>query len=270
MRAGEPVASLPMQDWPALRRDTDRLWGALRDGLRGIGEASPERLDRTRGLMEVWTHPELVLSQSCGLPFAQHLAGRVTLIGAFDHDLPETPAGSYHSVLVVRAGDARETLAAFRNAVAAVNARGSQSGYGALAWAVAPLARDGRFFAASVETGAHLGSAQAVLEGRADIAALDAVSWRHMRRLGAVPEGLRVLLRTPPVPGLPLIARRGRDAVLLQAVVSEAVAGLDAGTRGRLGIAGFRAMEAADYAPLAALPAATLIPGEAVGSCLRA
>ncbi len=166
--------------------------------------------------MEVWTDPGLVLSQTCGLPYARHLADRVTLVGAFDHALPGTPPGFYHSVLVVRADDPRETLAAFRDAVAALNERVSQSGYGALALAVAPLAEAGRFFAASFETGSHLGSARAVLDGRADIAALDAVSWRHMRALGELPDGLRVLERTPPTPGLPLIARQGADPALLQ------------------------------------------------------
>ena len=34
-------AALPMYDWPELTDATDRLWAALRDGLRAEGVAAP-------------------------------------------------------------------------------------------------------------------------------------------------------------------------------------------------------------------------------------
>lgn len=260
-----------MQDWPALRAETDCLWRALRDALREAGETAPDSLDRSRPPLDVWTDPGLVLSQTCGLPFARHLFGRVTLIGAFDHGLPGTPAGWYHSVLVVRDDDRRTALREFRGSVAAVNETGSQSGHGALAVVVAPAAgRNGSFFRRSVVTGAHRASAEAVRTGRADIAAIDAVSWRHMCAHDGAGPGLRILMRTAPTPGLPLIGRKGADPARLRNAVSSALAALDPTILDRLGIAGVVVMQPEDYAPLATrlagLPADRLIPPEADGS----
>ena len=126
------VAALPMYDWPELAAATDRLWAALRDALRAAGIAAPERLTRDRALMAVWLDPQLVLSQTCGLPIVRELAGRVAIIGAPDYGVPGCPPGFYRSVVVVRADDPRETLAAFRGARLAINGRDSQSGYGAM------------------------------------------------------------------------------------------------------------------------------------------
>ena len=39
-------AALPMYDRPDNREAHDRLWGAIRDGLRARGVAAPEALDR--------------------------------------------------------------------------------------------------------------------------------------------------------------------------------------------------------------------------------
>ena len=68
------LAALPMYDWPELRPATDRLWAAVRDGLRQRGVAAPEGLTRDVGLMAGWTDPGLVLGQTCGLPFVRELA----------------------------------------------------------------------------------------------------------------------------------------------------------------------------------------------------
>jgi hypothetical protein len=77
-------AALPMYDWPELTAATDRLWAALRDGLRAAGVAAPDALTRDDDPMAGWTDPRLVLGQTCGLPFAGTLAGRVALVGAPD------------------------------------------------------------------------------------------------------------------------------------------------------------------------------------------
>ncbi|MCB1403292.1 MAG: hypothetical protein KDJ81_11185, partial [Rhodobacteraceae bacterium] len=121
-----------MYDWPELRPAIDRFWSALRDALRAEGMAAPERLERDRDAMAVWTDPTLVLAQCCGLPFVRALSGRVELLGAPDYRVPGCPPGFYRSAVVVRRDDPRETLDAFRGSRLAFNERGSQSGYAAM------------------------------------------------------------------------------------------------------------------------------------------
>jgi ABC-type phosphate/phosphonate transport system substrate-binding protein len=251
-----------MYDWPEVQAATDALWAGLRDALRARGVAAPETLERRRGLMEVWTDPGLVLGQTCGLPLVRHLRGRVAVVGAPDYGVPGCAPGEYRSAVVVRADDPREGLADFRGARLALNGTDSQSGYGAILHHVAPLAEGGRFFGDAVVSGGHAASAALVAEGGADIAALDHVSWDlWLRHRG---DGrLRVLMLTDPTPGLPLVT--AGEVGPVRAAVAEAVAVLPQGVRAALGICGFRAFEAADYAVigerLAAAEARVALPG---------
>lgn len=243
------VASLPMYDRPELRGATDRLWSTLREALREEGMAAPEALERGRPMKAVWEDPRLVLSMACGLPLVRGIAAPVAVLGAFDYGVAGAPPGHYRSVVVVRGDDPRGELAAFRGARLALNGYGSQSGWGAILHHAAPLARDGRFFGPALVTGAHAASGRAVAEGAADIAAVDAVSWRLMRRF--VPEAagrLRVLMETDPTPGLPLIAAPGTDVARARRALAAGVAGLEAEVREALGLGGFVALDRADYA----------------------
>ncbi len=239
MTAG--IAALPMYDWPELRSSMDDFWAVVRDGLRARGVAAPEGLSRDVGLMAGWTDPGLVLGQACGLPFVRELGGRVELVGAVDHALDGCPPGWYRSAVVVRADDPRETLAGFRGARLAVNGTDSQSGWGAILHHAAPLAADGRFFGEVLVSGAHAASVPMVAAGRADLAAIDAVSWRYAQ--GFLPEAwmLRVLMLTDPTPGLPYIAARGTDTRPHAAALAAA------GAVEALGLAGFVRLGAGAY-----------------------
>lgn len=246
-----PVAVLPMYDWPDLVAETDRLWACLRDALRAEGVAAPQRLTREADHTARWLDPGLVLGQTCGLPYVERLGDRVTLLGAPDYGVEGCPPGWYRSEVVVRAGDAREGLAAFRGAHLALNGALSQSGHAALAHEVAAIA-GGRFFGQVTETGSHAASALAVARGAADIAAIDAVTWRFLRRFRPETAGLRVLLRTVPAPGLPYIAAAGTDPAPHRRAVAAGIAALDGPARAALGLRGFVPMAPADYAVIRA------------------
>ena len=252
----DPIAVLPMYDRPEIRTETDRLWALIRDRLRDGGVNAPEALDRTTPRAEAWLSPDLVLGQTCGLPFATRLAGRVALVGAPDYAVDGCPPGHYASALVVRSDDPRTELAAFAGATVALNERGSQSGHGALLAAVAPFARAGRFFGAVRLTGSHAGSIAAVARGEADIAAIDAVTWRLARRHEPAAAALRPLAFTEPTPGLPFVTARSNDPATVAAACEDAIAALDAGARDALGLRGFIRFTDADYAPLASRLAA--------------
>ena len=228
------IASLPMYDLPDCRAANDRFWAAIRDAWRQTGRAAPETLTRdVPDLVAHWQRRDLVLSQTCGFPYRTLLQGKVTLIGTPDYGLEGCPPGYYQSLFVVRADDSREGLSAFKDARFAYNEALSQSGWAAAQSHVAPL---GFAFRSAGPTKAHALSAKAVLEGRADIAALDAVTWRLLQRNDATMAGLRVVARTAPTPGLAFIAGPVVPHKPMFDAVAQAIATLDATDRAILGI----------------------------------
>jgi ABC-type phosphate/phosphonate transport system substrate-binding protein len=188
-----------------------RLWGALRRRLEELGVAGcPVTLTWPQDYHVHWLEPDLLMSQTCGYPFIDDLAGRVQLIGSLKYDLPACDGIFCRSVLVARTEHAGLPLEQFRGMRCAFNAPNSQSGYNAFRALVAPLARDGQFFSAAVETGSHLRSIAAVRAGQADLASIDCVSHAGFERYSPQElDGLCVVGQTAAYPGLPLITAAG-------------------------------------------------------------
>jgi ABC-type phosphate/phosphonate transport system substrate-binding protein len=226
-----------MYDFGAAAAANDRFWALIRDGLRAGGIAAPEALVRgDAAFWQAWEAPELLLSQTCGYPFRARLHDRVNYVGTPDYGVQGCPAGHYCSVFVVRAGDLRQTLAEFDGAPFAYNEALSQSG-----WAAPQVhaARLGIRLPPAVRTGGHPLSARAVAEGRADIAALDAVT--HLLLVENEPDlmaRLKVIDRTVPTPGLPYIAARGAPVAAIFDAVSEAISALSVDDRAILHLRG--------------------------------
>ena len=243
------IAALPMYDRPENRAAHDALWALVRDGLRARGVAAPDALDRQVGVWEGWSHPDLVLGQICNLPYRARMTGRVRLVGAPDHGLEGAPPGHYHSVFVARADDDTDP-AAYAGRRFAYSEGLSHSGWGApQAWAAARGFR----FPATLATGAHVESARAVAEGRADLAAIDAVTWRMFERWEPFVAGLRVIGRTGVSPGLTYVTAAADPAPHLEAL-AEAIDRLDAASRETLGLVGVVRLPESAYADLPPAP----------------
>lgn len=214
-----------MYDMPHAAPALDRLWHAIRTDL-GTG---PAHLSRGDDPWQDWQSPDLLLGQTCGLPYRARLFGQVSLVGTPDYGLRDCPPGYYHSLILRRTDDSRDLHALARDGTMAFNEPLSQSGWAA---PVAHLARHGLRPGRAVQTGAHLNSARAVLNGRADYAAVDVVSYLMWDR--AEPgmfSGLAAFARTEPTPGLPLITARGRDPEPIARAVTRAIDGLSADDR---------------------------------------
>jgi ABC-type phosphate/phosphonate transport system substrate-binding protein len=236
------IAALPMYDWPQTRGATDRLWAAIAARLRDRGIDAPDCLTRDADPWSLWCHPDLLIAQTCGLPYRAKLHRQVVLVATPDHAVVGCPPGHYRSVVVARAGAEvpPEPRLAYNDPL-------SHSGWAAaLGWAD----RRGVAFAALVETGAHVGSARAVAEDRADIAAIDCITWRLITRFEPTASGLRVIDHTAPAPGLPLIAGPGRDPAPLAEAIDGAISALAAADRQVLGLAGLVQLPAAAYLAL--------------------
>ena len=210
------IASLPMYDRPETAAANDRLWDLIRENFAG---PLPEELDRCADPWTQWQSPALILSQTCGMPFRTKLVGSVDLVGTPVHPLDCQP-GHYFSVLVTQAYDDRNWPNEFDGATLAYNNELSQSGF------AAPLAAArtaGLAFGGFVHTGAHAASALAVAEGRAEIAALDAVSWTMIRRWDLWAQDLREAGRTDPTPALPYITAKDGPAEALFTALDAAI-----------------------------------------------
>jgi ABC-type phosphate/phosphonate transport system substrate-binding protein len=238
------IASLGMYDRAETGAANDRFWTLIADALRARGIAAPNALTRGDGAYwRAWSDPDLVLSQTCGFPYRSRLHGSVRLIGTPDYGLAGCPPGHYRSVLIARKGDQRP-LSDFADARFAYNEALSQSGWAAPQNHVAGL---GFQFTNTLATGAHRLSVKSVVEGRADLAAVDAQTWSMITRWDHDALLLREVDHTVPTPGLPLIARLGADRALYLAALTEAVNALSEDDRETLSLRGIVSIPAEAY-----------------------
>ena len=224
------IASLPMYDRRETAAANDALWALARDGLARAGVAAPEALTRDGDLWGQWTAPDLVLSQTCGLPLATKLRDKVRYVGSPEYDI-DCPPGHYFSKVVARKGAQTD----FNGACLAFNDPFSQSGWGAAqTFAAAHEVTFGRL----LETGAHRLSAQAVADGRADLAVIDALTWKMIQRWDPCADVLQVIGQTPPTPATPYITGPNGDAEAIHAAMADAIAQLSGSDRETLGLKG--------------------------------
>lgn len=193
---------------------------------------------------------DLVLAQTCGWPLVSDYRESVRVVGSFVPAIPEAAGATYHALLVARRPVAPREL---RGARAAVNAYHSLSGWVSLLWAVhGPGAR---WEGAVRETGSHRESVLALSRGEADVASIDAVTWRHLQRVEPDATSLLTVVgHGPRVPTLPLVTRRdlpARDLAELRRALTEAAADPSiAAANAALFVAGFAAQEFEDYLPV--------------------
>jgi len=203
------IAALPMYDHSWLHPAHDRLWNLIRDRLKARGIEAPQRLTRDREIGSVWNDGGLLLGQTCGYPYWKGLRRRVEILGAPIYGFAGCEGPNHRSFLVAHRDNPRTTLAEFRGDKAAVNGFDSNTGMNLFRAAVAPLADGKPFFLEVVETGGHAWSAYAIVEGRADIAAIDCVTYALLS-VGAsqLMAQIKVIGETVASPALPFIASR--------------------------------------------------------------
>lgn len=254
------LASLAMYaSPPPLAEATAKLWDFLSEALKRAGlEEIPARLDDAVDYHQAWTRPDLLLAQTCGFPYVKHLRGKVKLVATPVYGHPGCDGPLMRSFIVVAKNSAAQSLDDLRGTRAAINQPDSNSGYNLFRAAIAPLSRSGRFFDSVIETCSHRNSIAAITAGKADVAAIDCITYGNVLRFD--PEslgGVRILTQTVSGPGLPLITRgdaSDADVDVMRQALRLAIAepSLEP-VRNALCLKDFAVLSDADYEPLAEL-----------------
>jgi ABC-type phosphate/phosphonate transport system substrate-binding protein len=234
------LASLPMYNLPETEDATRILWHGLAEHLRSAGiQDVPDTLTHHLIVPEHWLSPNLLFSQTCGYPLTHTLKGRVRLVATPCYDAPGCEGAEYCSILVVPTSASTRSFADLRGKRTAFTSLHSHSGFNALRALAAPLAEAGHFFAEAIQTGSHAASLELVAAGKADVAAIDCVTFALLScyRPSAV-ANVRELCRSASAPALPYVAsgvtgdrrvaqlRQGLQAAMDDPALAEARTGL--------------------------------------------
>lgn len=186
---------------------------------------SATRLDaQALDLKELWLSPQLLMTQTCGYPLMKILRGQVQVVGRPVYQLPHSSGGNHCSLIVARADDPRQRLEDFRGSHGLLNAQDSNSGMNLFRHTLAPLQRDGQFFAQVSLTGGHRNSLVAIKAGEGDLAAIDSVTFDYLARDHSEEiAGVKVIARTASGPCLPYITRIGADAQAIREAMNQAL-----------------------------------------------
>lgn len=224
------IATLAMYADPSEIAEANAiLWRYIGDTLRlaGFGDV-PEALDFSLSFSDAWLHPQLLLAQTCGYPYIARLRGMVRLVATPVYGYAGCDGPDTCSFVVVREDMPIHSLCDLRGKRAAINQPDSNSGMNLFRAAIAPLAKDGKFFSDIIVTGSHRRSIAAVVSGAADVAAIDCVTYGNIERFDPHGlAGLRILARTPQGPGLPLVTcaqASDSDVELLRRALESAIA----------------------------------------------
>jgi ABC-type phosphate/phosphonate transport system substrate-binding protein len=252
VNAGTPIAVLPMYEFPWTAAANDALWAAISARLDGAGVEAPRRLTRGPDLASHWRDPRLIFGQTCGYPYVTGLKPLVALIAAPEYAFPGCEGAAHRSFIIRRASDPRRELPEFRGSTGALNAHDSNTGMNLFRATLAPITGGAPFFRAIVVTGSHEASTTAVAEGRADLAAIDCVTFALIERgRPELAERIAIVAKSPLSPGLPFIAAARLDAATITAIREALFTALAdprlAETRAALGLAGARAAVPSDY-----------------------
>lgn len=200
-------AMISMYDMPERRPAIGAWWEGLARhwqaaGLRDV----PQTTHMTDGdLYELWLAPDLFIAQTCGYPLTHRLKERVTLVATPVYAVDGCAGGRYYSVIVARRESDVRSLDDVAGKVAAINGYDSQSGWNALRHSLIGKGAPARI----LETGGHRRSVAAVREGRADVAAIDCVTYAGLQQFAPQEvASLRIIARSASAPALPFVTRR--------------------------------------------------------------
>ena len=196
--------------------------------------------------------PSLFFGHTCGYPLMTQLLGAFTPFCTARFDVPGTEGKRYSSQMIVNADSDIDSLHACEGGVIAINNVDSNSGMNALRYELARIGAKPGFFSNIVMTGGHLHSLEAVADNKAQLAAIDCVTFQLI--VDARPElaaRVRSIGITAKTCGLPFVLPGDNPPADLKSgctdALNRAFDKLPVESRQCLHLAGFEAVDYADY-----------------------
>jgi ABC-type phosphate/phosphonate transport system substrate-binding protein len=238
----------------AFNNELQHAWQALFDQFRLLfdgGDQFDENLVFDSG-ESVLRDPGLFLGHTCGYPLMKHLQDAITPFCVPVFNVSGVEGNSYSSRFIVSADSDISSLADCAARIVAINNRDSNSGMNVLRHAIAKLNPESPFFASVVNSGGHLQSLTAVAEKRADVAAIDCVSFQLIEdRWPELTSRVRSIGNSIKTCGLPLVVPNSKLAASntdrIVQVLNQALDQVDPEIRQRLHLKHFERASIDDY-----------------------
>lgn len=236
------ITTLPWYDLPGSHAALDRFWKTIRSYLLDLTIETPlylpKKLTRQLSSEQMWQHPGLILSQCCGPDLFRPTTERLDVIARPVFDILNCEPGFYYSHII----SPSSVLPPSPRVVA--NAPSSRSGYLALRqWLQRHQLTPGQLHF----SGSHQQSILWIKEGRADLAAIDAHSWRWLED-----PNLTIIDQTDSAPTPPFVMHR--QSPISTGIMAGALRAALAEHRDAVGISGLLPADRALYRGYALTP----------------
>lgn len=197
---------------------------------------------------EEFQNGEFDLAFACGYWYAHKTGDYTPLAAPVLADTRYKNRSAYFVDLILRAESPLESFDDLAGQTFAYNEEYSFSGYHALRSELTRKNLTFAYFGRSVKTGSHLGSIEAVLDGAADVAAIDStvLAYEFNTRPNLVSR-LKILTSFGPYPAPPLLANRNLPENRRRQIQT-ALANLPAAKLAEFGIKSYQPVNAANYA----------------------
>ncbi|MCH9670157.1 MAG: PhnD/SsuA/transferrin family substrate-binding protein [Gammaproteobacteria bacterium] len=195
------LANLAWYDFDELRSATDRFWSELAAALvrRGMSDV-PLTLERNISYREQWRSPRFLFGQACGLDlFMPTSAALIRPLAAPVYEFPGCDNGGYRSFVVVAADSQYTSVDQLRGHRCGVNGPESHSGMNAMSQVLSEYGGPRDFFSRVLLSGSHEGSLAGIAAGEFEVAAIDCISFAHLKRRPAFANKFRIIARSASV-----------------------------------------------------------------------
>lgn len=241
------ISTLEMYNRVETNKANQEFYSKISEQLNKQKVNAPETLTHVGDQLKLWKSKDLFFSQTCGLPYKMFLHNKVTLIGTPDYGIKDCEPGYYNSVFVVREENKNKSVVDFNKSKLAVNDYFSQSGWAAPQNYMKNLQLD---FNEVILSGSHRNSAKLVSQGKANITAIDAISFKMIQKYDDFSANLRIIGETNPTPGLPFIAYRGADKGIFFRAIKDAINTISSESKNTLQIKGLISIPKSKYLKL--------------------
>lgn len=177
------LVSLPMYDFPEIRRATDAWWQGIAQHFQRVGiDAANLSLLHDQPVRDLWSDEQLLMSQCCGFDVVFGYRDVLEVLVTPVYTVEGCAGGHYHSRVVVHQDSGLQHLADLRGKVAAINGPESHSGMNSLLSLIQPLSTAGSFFSQIKVSGAHADSLRLLQQREVDVAAIDCITYALLER----------------------------------------------------------------------------------------